>query len=301
MDPDLIDFRSARIYWTDDETSHTNQLRRMKAVAADSVYLIVGPINSVSLKKLAVHVDARGTSSLGPAKPRTVAKREVDSDIVVNHYVRPTSKQTVSKSINLHRNESRFVYVIGNAVEMGSKYKQLNALLNVMGLGFAIVNDANAKRIAGDSHFIVFKDFLKQWKKWVPKDKHQAFIHTLKRAMIEDGDHTFTVYESLVKQSLRDTSLKNTLRILLSYNEDKALRVEVGNGYYNRMSYDDAVVKTVVKGIPELAEYESHTQAMAQFKKKYVLLGIVECAKLDGVPTAPALALYLNTAYKGAA
>jgi hypothetical protein len=301
--PSEVDFRNANIVFTDDETSHANQNRRMKTISEfHDAFLLSGVVNSPNLLKLASHLGLKGTSSLGPANLRKSHKRESTGDVLLNHYVKTTSKQTVAKMVNLDRIESKYVYVVSN-VSGSDGYKGLNALLSACGLNFALVNEANAKRIEGNPNFITFKAFISQWTKWIPKDKQASFMNTLKGLILEGNGrywdtHKLEVYKAVLKLKLKDKALIKAMRTLLTFNNKRVLKIETGRSYRNGLSLQDSNLQAIIKGIPELVEYQAQEKAMIAFKKKYILLSCVDYPVIDKVKTGPALALYLDSAFK---
>jgi hypothetical protein len=300
--PSSVDFRLNGIYWTDDITSHANQNRRIKAAGEDVVLLCADP-NSPELKRLAMHLGIAGTSSLGPASVRRSVKKESTADVVINHYVKETSRQTISKVVSLDRNRQTdktvYVYAVREDADDNSSYKSVNALMTRLGLSFALVNKATQKKIAGDSYFVSFEDFCKNARKYMAKDKWNLFLNTFKKVIARDDyysddAHCFELYRDLAKCRLKDRALKRALQVVSDIDTDKAFSFE----YRQRPSLTDKPIAALVKAVPELALYTVQCAAIIRFKKQYVLFKACKDSIYNRVKAAPALAVYLNTVYR---
>lgn len=307
-DPSSIDFTSARVFYTDDETSHANQNRRVKnTIGSGEAFIIMGDIHSPTLTRLAVHLGIKPTSSLGPSSIRKNLTKETSGDIILNQYVKPTSKQTVAKVVSLDRNDTVYVYAVRKSdSDANSQYKQLNALLMACGLSFTLITQATADKVKGNPKFVSFAEFRKSFRKWVPKTKQSAFLQTLKAVVLQRNcygtDHNTKLYGQIAEHSLKDKSLAVALKTLATYDSDKVLKNPYEHYRLDReLTKSDSSLKVLIQSTPELNEYAKQETNVLAFKKKYVLLGAVEYEKNDGRKTAPDLVTYLNASYRKAA
>jgi hypothetical protein len=246
---------------------------------------------------------------LGPANVRKTLRKEQSSDVVLNHYVKPTSKATVAKVVSLERNQTKYVYAIRKSDDdANGEYKPFNALVSACGLAFCLINQSNEKLVKGNPNFISFDDFLKDCQSLIAKPKLKALVNTLKGVILERGHHwedrhIIPVYSGLAKQKLKDKALAYAVKTLSNYQPDQTLKASDGTtlGGYRSDFKGNAKVKALIKAIPETREYSQQEIKMQSFKKQYVLLQSVQYTAHNKISTIAPLALYLNSAYQKAA
>lgn len=310
-DSSSIDFRTEKVFYSDDLTSHTNQNRRAKAQG--DCYILSSDLNSANLKALATHLNLRGTSTLGPASVRASVSKKDKTDVILNHYVKTTSKQTVAKVVSLERNQTKYVYAVRKTDgDANGEFKALNSVIEACGLHFCLITQSTEKTLKGDANFISVNTFMKDYKKLIAKDKLNQLVNTLKDSILEGSngysysgrEHSIPLYKELSKQSLKDTRLTYAMSILSNVDTDKTLKQADGcsirSGYGYRSDFNgNANIKKLIHAIPETKLYFEQEQLMQAFKKQYVLLQAVDAVEYGKVKSIPALTVYLNASFKG--
>ncbi len=288
--PTEVDFRTGKWFYTDDETNHAHQNRRIRSVMGnDTVYIISGDLNCPDLKSIAAHLNIPATSTMGPAKaPRkSTAKTEAD-DVLINIYAKPGSSSTTSKIVNLGRNKIKYVYAIRDEAASNNEYKNLNRLLTACEIHFCLVSESTSKKVINNSNFVSFDMFLQTYRTEISPEKFEKLLNTFK-AEIKNYDHRTDVYKELSKENILDAELLTSFNVLGNYNRDNDLALE--------KNYNDSKTGQLRDAIPELVEYKKQCDIMNKMFKKYILLEQIHNVEHDNQNCIPDLVIYLNAVH----